>query len=616
LKKWYFIVAAFAVVGYISYSLYLLYSENYSLNTDEYQVLIAYSKDHKKKANYVKDAYQSVLAEEGVPCGAVEIATLCQTPAQHVARNTPAIIFPDALLQSMPEQALAWTKAYLNHGGSLAIIYDVGIRDYRGKSNFRKQAMLSDIVGVNYMTFDQYKEKSYTTGKIKFNDKAAADLFQIPPGKLTDDFILSGHFYGGLDYPVARTQRLETTPPETIFAQILTPEGEKYPAVVLKKYGRGNVLYVNLPLGHLKSNTDDLPLRAFLRTFLFQTVKVPHLVSTNQGTGKLVINWHIDSNEEWADVAPAIAKKYLDQALRASIHIVAGDFHDQQDDGTGFDACGRGKAYAMQYLPYGIIGSRGGWAHNWFAKKLEQFEKHKVSGNEIKKNIDKNRTCLESITKYPVVEYSSPAGVHPQPDLTIILEEMGFNSYYYTGDSGSAPNRTFVNGKMVSKTVIAFPIIPNKKFASLFEMKEAGLTEKDVQKWLTDSVDYVIEKRTTRLFFSRLHEIDEYPEAVLHFLEYAKLKQAKGELQVEPMSDIARFFLKFLKTKYVFRLQENNLSILLKNTDGLKGITVAVPKKNYRMATIPGISQAKDEDYYYLTVVEDVKEKNIIVQGI
>jgi len=66
----------------------------------------------------------------------------------------------------------------------------------------------------------------------------------------------------------------------------------------------------------------------------------------------------------------------------------------------------------------------------------------------------------------------------------------------------------------------------------------------------------------------------------------------------------------------VFRLQENNLSILLKNTDGLKGITVAVPKKNYRMATIPGISQAKDEDYYYLTVVEDVKEKNIIVQGI
>ena len=234
---------------------------------------------------------------------------------------------------------------------------------------------------------------------------------------------------------------------------------------------------------------------------------------------------------------------------------------------------------------------------------------------KIRRYIKKNKKCLESITAYPILEYSAPVGVHQQPVTTKILENMGFNSYYYTGDGGSAPNRTFIYGKMVSEKVIAFPMSPNGNYASLQEMKKAGVAEKDVQKWLTDLVDYVIEKRTTRLFYSHLNDVFEYPQAVSNFLQYAKLKQASGELQVEPMSEIASFFQRFLKTKYAFEHQGNNLSILLRNTNGLDGITVAVPRDVYRVDEMRNIVKSEDKNYYYLTIKEDVKEKIIMAHG-
>lgn len=609
MKKSTIIILALVIAGYAFYSFYLVYREYLPLKVDDYRVLIIYNRADQHKTSYDIDSYLSVLTEEGVPCESAEIAKLIKTPAKQMAKNVPAIIFPDSLLQHIPEESVKWVKEYLNNGGNLAVIYDVGVKKGQGGDVYLDQALLSDIVGFNYVTFNKYEDKSYTNGQIKFKNKAAADLFEIPPGKLSDNLVLSGYFYGDISYPVARTQNITAEFPGIVFAQALTTEGEVYPTIVLKKYGQGNVLYVNMPLGYLKASSDDLPLRAFLRTFLFHIIKIPHLVNTNQGKGKMVINWHVDSNGEWKSIPSIIGNKYLDQALRSSIHIAAGDFLDKPGDGFGFDACGGGKTYVQKYLPYGVIGAHGGWGLNWFARKLE---KNKLWKYEIRRHIKKNKRCLEYITGYVVAEYSAPLGVHPQTVTTKVLENMGFNSYYFTGDGGSAPNRTFSDGKMVSDKVIAFPMSPYGKFASLDEMKKAGITGKDVQKWLRELADYVIEKRTTRIFNSNLDDIFEYPQAVGNFLQYLKLKQASGELQVEPMSEIAKFFLRFIKTQYTFRNQENGLSVILKNPEGLYGITVAIPRGMYRVDEARNMIKSEDKYYYYLTVGEDVKEKNIM----
>ncbi len=168
---------------------------------------------------------------------------------------------------------------------------------------------------------------------------------------------------------------------------------------------------------------------------------------------------------------------------------------------------------------------------------------------------------------------------------------------------------------MVSSQVIAFPILSYDKSASLYEMKENGLTEKEVQKWLFDIVDYVVNNHTTRLFYSHLHDIDNYPHAVHNFLQYAKAKQTEGKLRIEPMSVFAGFFQRFIKTQFSFRQEGTELLLTLKNETSLKGITVAIPRNKYKAGEYTNVSMTEDTNYYYLTVNENVKEKTITVHS-
>jgi len=596
------------ILGCVSYSFYLIF-QNYTLaRSPEQKVIIAYNSAYMKDAGFIMDAYKSVLEEEGVPYEATDITNLITTPAKVLSQTKPGIIFPDGLVKSMPEGTIPWLREYLNHGGNIFVSCDAGIQSSKGY--FLEKAMLSDIAGINYITYATLGEKAFTYGNIRFSSEKESAFFQMPPGKTNEDNILTGYTYGALSYPVAVTELLKDRHETEVLAWAVTEQGEEFPAVTMKRHAKGNVLYVDLPLGYLKAYaSDDMLLRSFIRTFLFKVVKVPHLLNTDGGTGVLVVNWHIDSSVEWTEIPDAIERNYLRKDLKYSIHVTAGDFLNEEGDGLGFDACGRGKDIAGLLLPYGEIGSHGGWAHNWFADNLEN---NRLSEEEITLYIEKNKTCLEELASYPLLEYSAPKGVYPQPVNTEILERLGFNSYYYTGDMGATPNRAFYNGKMVSEQVIAFPVQSLRKSASLYEMKQTGIPEEEVQEWLTGIVDYVIENRTTRLFYSHIYDIDNYPQALGMFLEYAAQKQAQGGLNVTSMSEIAAFLQRFLKTQYSFQETGGKLSITLKNESGLKNITVAVPRNRYVAEKDIAAAVTQDDDYYYFMVNEDVKEEIII----
>ena len=586
-----------------------LVSHTYKLtHSPEQKVIIAYNKAYEKDAGNILAAYKSVLQEEGVPYETIEISRLIASSPKTFPNSNPAIILPDGLLKSMPEGTANWIQRYLDCGGNLLAVYDPGVQTPHGY--FLEKATLAEIVGINYMTYKTLGEKAYTQGYIRFKSENEAAFFQIPPGKINDSNLLTGYAYGSLSYPFAMTEILKPSPETSILADAVTENGDGCPAITIKKYTKGTALFVDLPLGYLKAySSDDLPLRAFIRTFLFTIVKIPHLLNSAQGKGALVVNWHIDSSVEWTKIPEAISNKYLRNDLRYSIHITAGDFSDMEGDGLGFDACGKAADVAKSLLNYGIIGSHGGWAHNWFADNLKN---NRLSEDDTGLYIRKNKTCLEGLTRYPILEYSAPAGVYPQPMNTELLERLGFNSYYYTGDMASSPNRAFYNGKMISSQVIAFPVQSLKKSASLFEMSQKGIPEKEVQSWLTGLVDYIIENRTTRLFYSHIYDIDNYPQAILAFLDYASQKQREGRLNVAPMSEIAGFFQKFLKTMYSFQKIDNRLSVVLKNEAGLSGITFALPRDKYLMGRDSGVTLTEDKNYYYLTVNEDVKEKTFI----
>ena len=608
MKKVSIIAAVLAVVGFSLYSFHLIYKTYRLSHTDELAVMLVQNPFLTVNSPHILQAYRSVLDEEGVPYKVVSDNILLNLKFEEAVENIPAMIFPDGIAQILPKELTTRIKSYLLKGGNVAVIYDAGIKDIKG--HFLKEALFSEITGINYITYDRLRADAYTTGYIRM-DKKNSEFFQIPYGKIDKrNYLLGGYAYGSLRYPVSRNELLHNISSDEIYADVITEEGEQFPAVVIRNYGKGTVFYVNLPFGHLKAYSDDLLLRTFLRTFLFKVIKMPHLQNTRNGKGGLVINWHIDSSIDWKSIPFMLDKNFLREGIDYSIHITAGDFRDKPGDKLGFDACGKGKALTETLLNYGVIGSHGGWAHNWFSGNIQNGNFGK---KEIYEYIKKNNECLESIAGYKIIEYAAPNGVHPQPVTTKTIEKLGFSSYYYTGDTGSAPNRTFLDGKMVSEKVFAFPILTFEKSASLFEMKRVGKTEDEVKKWFIETLDYVVKNRTVRLIYSHPYDIFLYPDAFKSFLDYAEQLQTTGNIEIKPMSYFAEFMNRFLKTKFTFKREGKKLIVALNNPEGLDGITVAIPRKNYKKPISDDVNIQEDEDYYYISIKGNLNEKNIYV---
>ncbi len=559
----------------------------------EFKVLIVYSSQQIDQKKYAINALESVLQEEGVLFSKMSAASLLTYYPEKIKKVFPVIIFPDGVAQQLSADVKYWSEEYVKSGGHIFVIYDAGVKDIYG--HYRNRPIFDSLIGVDYCLYPEEEDKAYTLGYFKLNEFYLRDI-DIPPGKTIDNTV-SGYKYGKLKYPVALTMQIDDNIEKIAYVYNSQFQGI---GASLKRYGEGSAFFVNLPLCYLKAESDDLLLRAFIRFYLFRVVNIPHLLNVPYAKGGLVINWHIDSSLDWKSVPMMIKKGYLRKTITYSNHITAGPFLQKPGDGKGFDACGKGKRFALMLIKYGITGSHGGWAHNWFARKVLTGE---FGYKEIKKYIEMNNECLEKLTHQKVKEYSAPNGVHPQPIMTKVLEELGMKCYYYTGDSGSAPNRTFYNKEMVSDKVWAFPVTPLEDVASFYEMFVKGYSSKKVEKWLKAMVDFVIERKTIRLIYSHPYDIPRYPKAILRFIDYAEKKYKQGKLIVKPMIYFENYLERFVKTKFSFEIKGRKFVVDVSNPEGLRGIPIAVPKK----ICSGKLSDIQDKHFYYIIITKNTK---------
>jgi len=580
------------------------------LNDKNIGVLIVYKQASLAAFPGVLPAYESVLKEEGVYYKTLEATLLVTLPPEDMARTNNVAIFPDCIVQEMPKETALWAVKYMEAGGSIMVVYDAGVKDWRG--HYIDRSVFAQVCGVNYATYGKLREKAYTAGTLRFVNRQAAEYLEIPHGKYNKEGFVTGYMYGPLSYPVARTENVDLRQ-DDIIAESVLPDGSTQPGLVMRSFSKGNIFYANIPLGYLKAYGDDLLLRECLRTFLFKKVELPHLVNAPYGKGGLVLNWHTDASPDWDGVLNAQKNGILRKDIKYSIHITAGDFRDEPGDKVGFDAEGKGKKIYDLLKNFGTIGCHGGWAHNWFAANIS----NKTFGRkEMAYYLKTNKDSLEKSLDYKIIEYSAPEGVHPQPEMTEALEEQNFNSYYYDGDVGAPPNRTFFDGKMVSDKVIAFPIMPNEKFASLAEMATAGLTSEEVGAWLNNLLDYIEKNRTVRLFYSHFRDVEEYYEIFGKFLDNIESLQRQGRIQVQPMSYFADFTLRYLKTDFSYERENGKLLVRIKNPEGLAGITVAVPTANTEIPEHRGFSMKEEGAYYYFTVTGNNNEEALSINNI
>jgi hypothetical protein len=558
------------------------------------QVLFVRGETTSTITESVAEAWSESAREVGIPFSWINAQTLIAGNPATAATSDPAIVFPDATAQGLPDAVLGWTESYVTDGGHVLVVDDAGTLNQSG--NVRPSDLFDSLLGIDYANSGTAHD-AVTEGTIRFTSAAEAARWNVPSGKLTSGDVLSGYSYGPLTYPVADARQSSSD-------LNVVARSSQIPALATRRLGKGVAVWSALPLGELCAfDTDATPIDAVLQSVAVDLAGVPRILLAPSGGGGLVIDWHVESNDDWTSIPAMQRLGLLRPGINQEFDISAGPDEKVAGDRQGFNACGAGRATLELLLRnHETIGSDAGGVQDLFATELE---KNELTDPEIGKLVAANASCLTTVTSERMDSYVGPDGVFPQPEMTKIVQQLGFVAYYYTGDSGAAPQLAFWHGKLTSTKVWAFPVAPFGRLAALADMSRAHVGASAVEAWLKSVASYAASEGTIQLIYSHPPDLSAkgYASAFGSFLSYVSELQSKGELVTESMAVYAKFLDQRAAAQITLRRVVGGVQLTLTNKEGLRSIAVAAPR-SWKLAAGTGVSKhgsVGDQDSYVVT---------------
>jgi hypothetical protein len=369
-------------------------------------------------------------------------------------------------------------------------------------------------------------------------------------------------------------------------------------------HGQGEVLFVNLPLAYLKMRTDGMLMHGFLRYFAQQMLQVPYLASVPDGVGGLVMNWHLDSNVSLPALEKLRSLGFYQQGPY-SVHITAGPDANRKGDGLGLNVAHNPKTQAwinfFQQHAY-AVGSHGGWIHDYWGEKVPDGPT-----DEFEQYLQLNKEALEKVLGQPVIEYSAPEGNHPAW-VTDWLHAHGFIAYYFTGDSGMPPTRSYRDGRMDYPELWSFPILTYRDMAGFEELRESGVSNALTRAWLQSITDFCVNHRSVRLIYFHPRGAALYPAAMRAWLAQTAGLQATTTFRWYTQSGLSLFLTRRLQTQWHVTQTGNRQIFHAENAQTLAAQCWVLDKARYsKPVIIEGKARIEDAGTQWLIHAEDTR---------
>ena len=562
-------------------------------------------------------AWRDAAAETGF---LLELVTASQLMRDAERARDAALILPDGLMRQMNDALLAEITRRVQAGTRLMLVHDAGVVDLTGNYHPR-QSRLSQLAGLRYALFGELGTAMLQEQEVHL-DAQSMPLLRLPPGRVvrgdSDRPLTSGqpplqagevlavtsYFYGRPRYATFTTagpydgQRLLHAADGTLLAGV-------------RAMGRGRVLFVNLPLTYLKLRTDSLLLHSFLRYFAQDLAELPQLSPMPDARGALIMNWHIDS----AAAVPAMEKL---QGLGAfdqgpySVHLTVGPDVDVPGDGQGMDLARNPvmQAWVRRFIERGDeVGSHGGWIHNEFGR-LIGTQAPALSAAMIDRNIE----VIRQVSGRPVTEYSAPTGNHPAW-VTPWLRERGIKAYYFAGDGGMAPTRTYQDGRRGAADSWAFPVLSFGRDAAFEEAHAKQTLEADLAAWLTDLSDYCATNRTVRLVYFHPPGIALFPLAFRDWLTHSRELALNGRLRWTTMTQHADFSNLRLQVQWQLLPRSGGQALSASHPLSLKQMSWLLPTQRFREPRVSeGRAEVVREGEFWRVTAEDVPRLELLLE--
>jgi hypothetical protein len=547
-------------------------------------------------------AWLDAASEQGVK---LDVLTASQflRPYPFSLSRYAGVILPDSIHKMMSETLIGGVHDYVSSGGKLMLVFDAGTLLPPNQTYAQGQSLFSDLVGVNYAMYDTLGDKTIAMSEV-FGEQVAFISLHVPPGKFSASqsgnpqlMSLSGYQNDSVEYSyfVTDTQFSGKT--------LLSGKGNKVIASV-NTFGTGQVLFINLPLGYLKNRTDGVLLNGFMHYFSENIVKLPTLSSVPDGLGGLIVNLHIDSNANLPGLIALKKKSKFFNYGPYSVHITSGPDVNVEGDGLGFNLSKNKEAaeWVRFFQKRGDqIGSHGGWIHNYFGEFVTD-----ANQDLFTPLLEKNKQALEAILNHPVNEYSAPMGNHPDW-VTKWLDNQNIGSYYFTGDIGSGPTKSYRDEARPAGKAWAFPVLTMGKHASFEEMHESRVEEKIIDQWLNAVSTFTADNRVARLIYFHPPGILNYPSAIDNWLTNSDQLNKSGRFNWYTMSDIAKFLDEREKTAWSINRVDNHQVVLsAENINSLAHMTWLLPKSAYENPEIlsGNVNISQDDKYLIIRAID------------
>ena len=525
-------------------------------------LLLGWFSHHSETSIHHQPTHLALVVPDGLPAGSVHVSawrdaasetgfalnvvTASQLLQPGRVSAEAALILPDSFHRRMNAMLIANVRDRVRRGARLMLLYDAGLEDIDG-TYAPAGSRLSELAGVPYALYGE-QGVGMQSQPVVHLDPGTMDLLALPPGKVvhhqsgqvysparttpeqTGDLSLATYVYGRVRYPVFNTQG--TFPGQRLL------HGEDQELVAGRhRVGLGDVLFVNLPLTFLKLRTDGLLLHSFLRYFAQDMAALPQLAPMPNAQGALIMNWHIDSGAAMPGLELLDAIGAFEQGPY-STHLTAGPDVNVTGDGAGMDLPHNAlmRQWVQRFAARGDeVGSHGGWIHNQFGTMVGSWPRERSS-----QLIDMNIAAVGDASGRPVREYSAPVGNHPLW-ITRWLSEHGIQAYYFTGDIGMAPTRSYQNEAPSPANIWAFPVMNFGPYAAFEEAKAKGVPQDEVGQWLIDVADFCARQRTVRLVYAHPPGVLAYPDAFKRWMQHTAARTRDGSLRWMTMAQYADF---------------------------------------------------------------------------
>jgi len=511
------------------------------------------------------------------------------------------VILPDQVHKEASDSLISTLGNYVENGGKLMLVYDAGIWSLKGRYS-SDRSRFSALAGVNYAQYNTLQEKTTSWQPVLASAQTLTAL-RFPPGKFHPYNMLvaqSGKKFPAIDTTktqVDKTHSVSGYGTALINYDIYQTSGQYNGEILLqsprgdiiagqRQHGKGTVLYINLSLGYLKGRTDGLFLHSFLHYFANKIVQLPYLASVPAGIGGIVMNWHLDANVAFKSLKSIRDTGIYNQGPY-SIHITAGPDAHFVGDKAGLNVPGnkRIQNWIKDFKEKGYaVGSHGGWIHDRFGLHLT-----KETSKEFENYLAKNKKALEKVVSKPVTEYSSPEGNHPEW-ITDWLSKNGINAYYFTGNTGMAPTRSYRQGVLQHENVWSFPILPYRAMAGLEEFQDYKIKPRLVKNWLNLTSEFVANTYTTRLIYFHPRGALHYKSAIRSWLDKADKLQRQKRFRWYTMSEVATFLTTRTRVQWDFIVNQDIHSFSANHPENLNNMTWLLSADVYDK---PGITEGK-----------------------